>query len=146
MPISVSRLRDSGAKGLSVVLIGVAALAIGIAFAADRTSHRIRDGVWTVEAGPLAWPEPPRDVTARSLGAPPAVEAAGSFSYLFTQDRSDQPVTYSPCQPIHVVVNTRAAIPGHEELLQEAIAHVTAQVAIGYNAHQTTVIDDADAS
>lgn len=123
--MSVSRLRDSGVWGLSIVLIGVAVSAIGIAFAVDRTSHRIRDGVWTVEAGPRAWPDPPPDVAAKPLGVPPAVEAAGSFSYLATQDGSDEPVTYSPCQPIHLVINARTAIPGHEEMLEGAVAEVS---------------------
>lgn len=100
-------------------------MAIAVAFAADRTSHRIRDGVWTVQAGPLAWPEPPRDVVGKPLGAPPVVEAPGKFDYLFTQDGSDEPVTYSPCQPIHLVVNARAAVPGHQRLLQEAVNEVS---------------------
>ena len=125
MVSSVSRLRASGVWGLSVVLILIAVAAIGVAFLADRTSHRIRDGVWTVEAGPRSWPTPPPDVAPEPLGAPPAVARSGSFGFLFTQGGSDEPVTYSPCQPIHLVVNARRAIPGHEQLLEGAVAEVS---------------------
>jgi hypothetical protein len=123
--VSVARLRDSGALGLSVVLLGVAGLAIGIAFAADRTSHRIRDGVWTVEAGPLAWPDPPNDVAAKPLGSPPPTRASGGYALLYTQDGSAAPVAYSPCQPIHLEVNPRRAVAGYMELLEEALAEVS---------------------
>ena len=125
MSRSVSRLRASGVRGLSAVLIVVAVSAIGVAFLADRTSHRIRDGVWTVEASPRSWPNRPHDAATEPLGAPPAVAPAGSFGFLVTQDGSDEPVTYSPCQPIHLVVNTRTAVPGHEQLLEEAIEEVS---------------------
>jgi hypothetical protein len=111
--------------GLSAVLVVIAVAAIGVAFLADRTSHRIRDGVWTVEAGPRSWPKPPPDVATEPLGAPPAVARSGSFGFLFTQQGSDEPVTYNPCQPIHLVVNPRTAIPGHEQLLEEAVAEVS---------------------
>ncbi len=121
----VSRLRQSGVWGLSAVLVVIAVAAIGVAFLADRTSHRIRDGVWTVEAGPRSWPTRPPDVATEPLGAPPAVRRSGSFAFLFTQDGSDEPVTYSPCQPIHLVVNPRTAVPGHEQLLEEAVAEVS---------------------
>ena len=125
MSTPVSRLRNTGVWGLSAVLIGVAALSIGVAFLADRTSHRIRDGVWTVEAGPRSWPERPRDASGKPLGTPPDVAAAGTFGYIDTQAGSGEPVAYSPCQPIHLVVNTRVAVPGHEELLEEAVAEVS---------------------
>ena len=39
---------------------------------------------------------------------------------------SDEPVTFSPCKVIHVVVNSAQAPPGADRLLREALARVTA--------------------
>ena len=63
------------------------------------------------------------------LDGPPASIAGGDpgdFAFLQTQPDSDAPVTYDPCQPIHVVVNDRRIVDGGDDLLDEAIERVSA--------------------
>ena len=61
-------------------------------------------------------------------GAGPSTPVAGSGSYRFIAHqpgRPDDPVTYDPCRPIHVVVNDAIAPPGAERLLAEALSEVS---------------------
>lgn len=63
------------------------------------------------------------------LDRPPASIAGGDpgdFAFLETQPDSDDPVTYDPCQPIHVVVSARRIVDGGDDLLDEALEQVSA--------------------
>jgi hypothetical protein len=127
-PIRV-RSRSSSGRGVrlfSAVLVGIAASSVGIAVLADRSAEMIHDGVWTtVDAAPAGWPDEPFDVAVGPLGRPPAVTGPGTFAYLATQDDAVEPVAYSPCQPIHLVVNPRRAVAGHDDILADAVAEVS---------------------
>jgi hypothetical protein len=60
-------------------------------------------------------------------GAGPSRPAIGSGSYRFIAHqagRPDDPVTYDPCRPIHVVVNDRIAPAGADDLLDQALSEV----------------------
>jgi Matrixin len=59
------------------------------------------------------------------LGERPDVTGlAGSFSFAAHQPGSaDEPVTYDPCRPVHVVINDDVA-PGHRPLVDAAIREV----------------------
>ncbi len=76
----------------------------------------------------VRFPPPPAGLSATPLGRPPAVATApsGSFVFAATQTGSGRPVTYDPCRPIHIVVNSRAAPEGGEALLTDAVSAVSA--------------------
>ena len=60
-------------------------------------------------------------------GAGPSTPHADSGSYRFIAHQAglpDDPVTYDPCRPIHVVVNDAIAPPGADRLLDEALSEV----------------------
>lgn len=48
----------------------------------------------------------------------------GEYAFIATQGPDDEPITYDPCEPIRLVVNSRTAAPRAERLLAEAIARV----------------------
>lgn len=67
--------------------------------------------------------EPPRGIEESDapLGIP-AQGSAHSDSYKFLAVKGDgSPLTYSPCRPIHYVVNQQQAPPGADALLREAL-------------------------
>lgn len=62
----------------------------------------------------------------RVLGAPPATSGSGGYVFSATQPGdAQQPVTYSPCAVIRVVVNDDLAPPGTQGLLEEALDEVS---------------------
>lgn len=71
-------------------------------------------------------PPPPPDEQPTRL-APPAVAPAGGGAYTFLrrQPASPEPVAYDPCQPVHVVVNSRTAPPEGDRVLRAALARLS---------------------
>lgn len=66
-------------------------------------------------------PPPGQEEADAPLGRP-AQESWISDSYEFLAVKEDgSPLTYSPCRPIHYVVNQEQAPPGGEAILEEAI-------------------------
>ncbi len=60
------------------------------------------------------------------LGAAPIVpDGDGSYAFSQTQRGSDEPVGYSPCRPIRVVVNPEGAPGNYDELVDTAIEHTS---------------------
>lgn len=55
--------------------------------------------------------------------APEFTPGEGSYRFLATQRRSDEPVGYDPCQPIEYAVNPTGAPSDWEELVDTAVAH-----------------------
>lgn len=49
---------------------------------------------------------------------------SSDYAFLRTQRGSDEPVTYDPCTPIHVIVDPRTIVDGGMRLLDEAIEEV----------------------
>lgn len=76
-----------------------------------------------IDVGP-----PPRRADSRTpLGAPQAFEdPAGRYRFMVLQPDGESPTAYDPCRPLTYVVNLRAAPPGAEAVLREAIAAVSA--------------------
>lgn len=60
----------------------------------------------------------------RPLAAPEIVASGGSFSFMHTQRRSSEPVGYSPCLPVEVLVNPEGAPPRHDSLVDTGLATV----------------------
>lgn len=54
------------------------------------------------------------------------------YAFLQTQDGSDEPVTYDPCAPIHLVVNPRTIVEGGMRLLDEALDDVRAATGLTF--------------
>lgn len=70
----------------------------------------------------VAWPDSPDD--AVSAAPPREVPGGGTYAFLATQPDSDEPVTYDPCRPIHLVVNERTAPPDADAILADAIREI----------------------
>ncbi len=62
-----------------------------------------------------------------ALGLAASADGTASYAFKYHQPgRPDQPVTYSPCKAIHVVVNDAVAPPGGYELVTAALDQVHA--------------------
>lgn len=80
----------------------------------------------------LDTPPPGHEEADAPLGTPnpPAV---GSDSYRFLAVNGDgSPVGYSPCRPLHYVVNTDLAPAGSDQLVPDAIATISAATGITF--------------
>ena len=75
------------------------------------------------------------------LGAAPSVtHGDGSYTFSQTQRGTDEPVGYSPCQPIRVVVNPDGAPGDYDELVDTAIEHTSG--ATGLKFERVGLTDD----
>ncbi len=71
-------------------------------------------------------PPPGLEEAGHPLGSP-AKPAVASNSYKFLATNADgTPVSYSPCRPLHYVVNAALAPAGSEGLIADAIAKISA--------------------
>lgn len=77
-------------------------------------------------------PPPGLEEQDQPLGTPrkPAV-ASTSFKFLATND-DGRPVGYSPCRPLHFVVNAAMAPPGAERLVEDSIRAVSLATGITF--------------
>ena len=74
-------------------------------------------------------PLPGREEADAPLGTPPLVRPTSS-SYKFLSVKEDgSPVAYSPCRPIHYVVNSTRAPASWQPLVEEAIRQALAEKA-----------------
>lgn len=104
------RTRRSGtlsplaAAALFLVIIGAGGMAVGASELVGR----------------LPWAED-------ALGSPPeAPDGSGGYAFSATQPgRPDQPVGYSPCEPVRVVLNDAAAPEGAAGLVEDALEEVS---------------------
>ncbi|HET8879860.1 MAG TPA: matrixin family metalloprotease [Arthrobacter sp.] len=81
---------------------------------------------------PLAVPPPGHEEQAQPLGQP-RKPAAESSSYKFLATNADgSPVGYSPCRPLHFVVNAVLAPAGAENLVEKAITTVSEATGITF--------------
>lgn len=70
---------------------------------------------------------------AAPLGRPPALTGeSGVYAFMATQQASDLPVTYDPCEPIEYVVNDAMAPPGSEGLLASALAEISSATGLRF--------------
>lgn len=75
---------------------------------------------------------------ATPLGTPPEVAGGGSFAYMATQQTSDRPVAYDPCDPVEYVVNDALAPEGTDGLLVSAVEEISAATGLAFRAGGTT--------
>lgn len=77
-------------------------------------------------------PPPGLEEADKPLVSPSALHLANdSYKFLATND-DGTPVGYSPCRPLHYVVNDTAAPAGTDELLERALANVSAAAGIQF--------------
>jgi hypothetical protein len=80
----------------------------------------------------LEAPPPGFEEEDAPLGSP-GLPAVGSDSYRFLATNGDgSPVGYSPCRPLHYVVNADLAPAGAQQLVPEAIATISAATGITF--------------
>ena len=79
---------------------------------------------WAPIIGRQSAPTPGLEEGSVPLGAPaPLAEVSGS--YVFLHSNEGMPVSYSPCRPIHYVVNAQAAPPGSGALVEAAVRRIS---------------------
>jgi hypothetical protein len=73
------------------------------------------------------YPTPGVDSSDGPLGTPlPAPPGAGEYAFVDVQADGVTPVSYDPCRPIHYVVRPDNAPAGGEQVLQDAVARISA--------------------
>lgn len=68
----------------------------------------------------------------RALPAVPIRDRGGVFAFTMTQKGSDEPVGWDPCQPLRYQVNPADAPAGGNELIERAIARVSAATGLTF--------------
>lgn len=86
----------------------------------------------TEDGSHMAVPPPAFEEQDQPLGQPPR-PASASKSYKFLATNADgSPVGYSPCRPLHYVVNAALAPKGAEQLVENAIKTVSEATGIRF--------------
>jgi hypothetical protein len=76
------------------------------------------------------------------LGAAVDSDGSGSYAFLATVRGSDEPVAWSPCEPIEYVVNPDGAPDDWEDLLDDAVTTISEATGLVFDDGGTT--DDRD--
>lgn len=64
--------------------------------------------------------------------APSVVEGVGTYAFMQTQGDDDEPVGYSPCRPVEVVVNPDGAPANHDTLVDTGLARLQAATGLKF--------------
>jgi hypothetical protein len=84
-------------------------------------------------------PMPGYEEADRPLGAPrPPQAASGSYTFNYAGVGSQQFIAFSPCRPVHYVVNTRHQPSGGAGLVSAAVARVSEATGLRFVADGTT--------
>lgn len=88
---------------------------------------------------PHASAPPPGTGAARApLGTPPEVEDAGDYRFMDSPDPGQPMVAYDPCRPVHYVVRPDGGPPGGRQLVEEAVAEISAATGLRFVPGGTT--------
>ncbi len=88
---------------------------------------------------PAGFPPPGLEEAAAPLGRPPVVTSHGApYAYLSMQAGGMLPVAWSPCRPIHYVVNPTGAPADFGTVVASALGGVTAATGLQFIADGTT--------
>lgn len=81
-----------------------------------------------------SWPPVPADARDRPLALPPAQQSTSSrYAFMDTMTGpGSEPVRWDPCRPIHVVVNRATAPAGSGQLVETALARVSAATGLRF--------------
>jgi hypothetical protein len=106
-------------------LLLVLALSIGGTLAVGYFNGRFGPAIAGAVPGNRNAPPPGQEESSSPLGTPPPVPAlpvGAGYRFLATAPGAEDPVTWSPCRPIHYVVRAANEPAYGSELLQEALA------------------------
>ncbi|MFF0990956.1 peptidase [Kocuria nitroreducens] len=83
---------------------------------------------------------PPPGVGAAQapLGTPPEVEDPGGYRFMDPPDPAQPMVAYDPCRPVHYVVRPDGGPPGGRQLIEEAVAEISAATGLRFVPAGTT--------
>ena len=74
----------------------------------------------------------------RALPAPAIEDLGGVYAFTMTQQESDEPVGWDPCQPIRYQVNPASEPSGGRELIERALARASAATGLTFQDEGTT--------
>jgi hypothetical protein len=74
----------------------------------------------------------------RALPAPPIEDRGGVFAFTMTQQGSDEPVGWDPCEPIRYQVNPTDEPDGGRQLIERALARASAATGLTFEDDGTT--------
>ena len=132
--------RRRSRRRVGVALVVVLALA-GVATVAVRDPDVVARLGGSAAGATNDWPTAGHEEGARPRLAWPQPQPApsdGSVAYLATQPGSDLPVTWSPCRPIHYVVDTAGMSVDGLGILQSAVAELSRATGIRFVDDGTT--------
>lgn len=124
----------SRAFTLILTLTLICAAALTASHFKDEISENIAKASTALAAmGLPSEPSPEPSAPPTPLGAPPPPPGTGSYAFEQVIVETGEPVTYDPCRPIEYVVNRTTEPPGAQELLDQALAEVTAATGLQFS-------------
>jgi hypothetical protein len=114
--------------------VSVVAVLVALVFAAQRMGINPMAGPGAAVAKPVNGPIPGLEEASAPLGTPPPMAASPSASFRFEATQADgvNPVTWSPCRPIHYVIRDLNAPAGGRVALAQAIGAVSAATGLKF--------------
>ena len=91
-----------------------------------------------------AAPPPGVEASRTPLGDPPVVEEEGGYRFMDSPDPEQEMVAYDPCRPVHWVLRPDGAPPGGQQLVEEAVAEISAATGLQFIYDGTTAEDPDD--
>ncbi|WNB86525.1 matrixin family metalloprotease [Cellulomonas sp. ATA003] len=139
---------------LIATLVGAGVVVVGLSPDHGAGVRRaIEDWAWTAQRGPLPpagsrrFPAPGYEEQATRVLAgpvPPATGGSHEFSGTQTPDGAQAPVTWSPCRPIHYVVDATGAPPTFAADVGRAVAELSAATGLSFVDDGATTEGPAD--
>ena len=77
-------------------------------------------------------PPPGAESAAIPLGAPPVTAASDSYRFHASPDPEQEMVAFDPCRPVHYVVRPDGAPAGGQELVEQAVAEISAATGLRF--------------
>lgn len=138
------RRRRSGAGWVLVLGVGAAAALFPTQSLAvfDRVTHLVPGGgdqpvAWADEVGAVVQDTstvaaPLGGLTEGSSRVLPEVDVSmtGDYAFLYTQPGSQEPVGFSPCRTVEVVVNPDGVPRGYEDIVEGSLGRVSAATGV----------------
>lgn len=83
-------------------------------------------------------PPPGVEAGRAPLGTPPVIADAGGYRFLDSPEPGQEMVAYDPCRPVHWVLRPDGAPPGGRQLVEEAVAEISAATGLRFVHDGTT--------
>lgn len=89
-------------------------------------------------------PPPGVEAAETPLGTPPAVADTGGYRFMDSPDPDQEMVAYDPCRPVHYVVRPDGAPAGGQQLVEDAVAEISAATGLRFVNDGTTTEAPSD--